>query len=160
MARASKAKITATVGGKLIVQRSQLPRDLFEALLSHLTWENPEYKDRVFRGLSTKVYNKNTHSWNELPRYIYGITCVRDTYYEIAREFTPDFERMCNERDIEVEWDDKRVIHPARPIPHSIELWDPQIPAVESLMNDDYGHQGVLEAPCGSGKTVMLLYVR
>lgn len=127
--------------------------------MSHLTWDNPEYKDRVFRQLSTRIYDKSTRTWREIPKFIYGIEFDETSReYSIAREFIPEFERLCNERDIEVEWVDNRVIHKANPLPHAIELWDPQIPAVEDLMHDDYGHQGVLEAPCGSGKTVMLLY--
>lgn len=159
MARQSRQKITATVGGKLVLQRSQVPQDLYAALLTHLTWDNPEYQDRVFRQLSTRVYDKRTKTWGEIPRYIYGIETFREDYYAIAREFVPEFERLCNERDIEVEWEDLRVIHNPNPLPHGIELWDPQKPAVRDLLDDDYGHQGVLEAPCGSGKTVMLLYV-
>jgi len=160
MARASRQKITATVGGKLVLPRQQVPRDLFEALLTHLTWDNPEYTDRVFRQLSTRIYDKKTRTWREIPKHIYGIAINdEDQTYELAREFVPEFERLCGEREIEIEWDDRRVIHEPHPLPHSIELWAPQIPAVEDLMHDDYGHQGVLEAPCGSGKTVMLLYL-
>lgn len=154
----AKQTIQATVGGKLFLPRGQVPRDLFNALVSHLTWENPEYRDRVFRQLSTKVYDRATRTWSELPKYIYGIETT-DSGYHIAREFVPEFEKLCNERDIEVVWDDRRILHPSNPLPHAIELWDPQVPAVEDLLHDDYGHQGVLEAPCGSGKTVMLLYV-
>jgi superfamily II DNA or RNA helicase len=160
MARQSRQKITATVGGKLVIPRSQVPSDLFEALLTQLTWDNPEYADRVFRQLSTRIYDKNTRTWHEIPKHIYGIEFDdENSTYALAREFIPEFERLCNERDVEIEWDDQRVIHKANPLPHNIELWAPQIPAVEDLMHDDYGHQGVLEAPCGSGKTVMLLYL-
>jgi superfamily II DNA or RNA helicase len=127
--------------------------------MTHLTWENPEYRDRTFRGLSTRVYDRATRTWNELPRYIYGIETFREEYYAIAREFVPEFEKLCNDYNIEVEWTDNRIIYPSKPIAHSIELWAPQRPAVEDLLHDDYGHQGVLDAPCGSGKTVMLLYV-
>jgi len=150
--------VHATVGGRLFLPRGEIPRDLYNALLTHLTWENPEYRDRVLRQMSTRVYDRVTRTWNELPRFIYGIETV-DGGYELAREFIPEFEKLCNERGITVEWEDNRVIYPSKPIPHAIELWAPQQPAVEDLLHDDYGHQGVLEAPCGSGKTVMLLYV-
>ena len=154
-----KQTIQATVGGRLYLPRDQIPRDLYNALMTHLTWENPEYKDRVFRNLSTRVYDRATRTWSELPKYIYGIETVRDENYAIAREFVPEFERLCQERGIEIEWRDLRVTHHPNPLPHGIELWDPQRPAARDLLDDDYGHQGVLEAPCGSGKTVILLYV-
>ena len=155
----AKQTIHATVGGRLYIPRGEVPRDLYATLMSHLTWENPEYKDRVFRQLSTRVYDKRTRTWSELPRYIYGIETFREDIYAIAREFVPEFEKLCDERDITIEWDDQRVFHNPNPLPHGIELWDPQKPAVDDMLHDDYGHQGVLEAPCGSGKTVMLLYV-
>ena len=152
--------IHAAVGGRLFLPRGEVPRDLYNALVSQLTWENPEYRDRTFRELSTRIYNKTTRTWEEIPHYIYGIQIDEENDgYTIAREFVPEFERLCRERNIEIEWTDNRVVHPSKPIPHAIELWAPQRPAVEDLLNDDYGHQGVLEAPCGSGKTVMLLFV-
>jgi superfamily II DNA or RNA helicase len=160
MARQSKQVIHATVGGKLVLPRGQVPRELFEDLITHLTWDNPEYKDRQFRGLQTRYYDRTKQTWVEIPQHIYGLTLNDDDQtYEIAREFVPEFERLANERGIEIEWEDLRVTHTPNPLPHGIELWEPQRPAVRDLLNDDYGHQGVLEAPCGSGKTVMLLYV-
>lgn len=160
MARQSRQVIHATVEGRLFVPRDEVPRRLFQTLMSHLTWENPEYKDRLFRQLSLKVYNRASGTWTDIPKYIYGIETSEDgNGYYIAREFVPEFEKLCNELEIDVEWEDLRVVHEPNPLPHEIELWEPQIPAVRDLLHDDYGHQGVLEAPCGSGKTVMLLYV-
>jgi len=160
MARQSRQKITATVGGKLVLPRSQVPPVLFRALISHLTWDNPEYNDRIFRKQPTRYWDKSRREWIDIPKHIYGIQNNEDNdTYEIAREFVPDFERLCRENNLEVEWVDERILYPSKPLPHNIELWAPQRPAVEDLLHDDYGHQGVLEAPCGSGKTVMLLYV-
>lgn len=156
----AKLTIHATVGGRLFLRKGEVPRDLYNALVTHLTWDNPEFKDRVFRNLSTRVYDKRTRTWSELPQHIYGIEIDDELNgYWIAREFVSEFERLCDERDIQIEWEDLRVTHNPNPLPHGIELWDPQRPAVRDLLDDDFGHQGVLEAPCGSGKTVMLLYV-
>jgi superfamily II DNA or RNA helicase len=160
MARQSKRTITATVGGKLVLQRDEVPRDLFDVLLSHLTWENPEFKDRRFRQQPTRYYEKRTRTWIEIPQYIHGIQVNDENRtYEIAREFTSDLQRLCDEREIEIEWEDTRVLHASNPLPNAIELWEPQKAAVRDLLDDTFGHQGVLEAPCGSGKTVILLHV-
>jgi superfamily II DNA or RNA helicase len=152
--------LQATVGGLLSIPRDEVPKELRDALYSHLTWKNPAYRDRVFRQQPTRYYDRARKVWIEIPEHIYGIELdEKRNRYLIAREFTQDFENLCDEHKIEIDWHDRRVLFDPSPLVHDIKLWKPQQPAVRDMLSNEYGHQGVLEAPCGSGKTVMLLYV-
>ena len=141
--------IKAKISSNLIIPKRELPERLYNDLIDQLSWENPEYRAARVKGMST--YN--------IPQWIFGMREIRDTLY-IAREYYGEVEALAKRYGYVLDIKDERVFDEnAQPIPHKITLWNSQRPAVERLLSDVYGHQGVLVAPCGAGKTNVLLYV-
>jgi superfamily II DNA or RNA helicase len=141
--------IRSTIAGHLIIPKREIPERLYNTLVEILTWENPEYRDARIKGQSTK----------DIVPYILGIREIGDKVY-IAREFYGEVEALAARYGYQLDIKDNRIFdEKAKPFPHKIKLWKSQIPAARRMLSDKHGHQGVLVAPCGGGKTNILLYV-
>jgi superfamily II DNA or RNA helicase len=145
-------EITAIVSGRLIVSSQDIPDGLRKELFDLLTWDNPDYRDAKIRRKPTTDYQGNIL----IPKYVRTIKEVNGKIY-IAREFWPEFDRLCEQYGIKVKFVDRRVLHKPKPLSDKIELWKPQKKAFNDLIDEARGHQGILKAPCGSGKTIIML---
>ena len=145
----SKSIIKATLAGRLVVPIANMPERVRDAVLEQLSWDNPEYVAARQRGLSTA----------NIEPFILGMRTV-GKYHYLSREFYGEFEAIAKRYGYVVDIRDNRIFdEKANPIPHKIKLWKSQIPAARRMLSNKVGHQGVLVAPCGGGKTEVLLYV-
>jgi superfamily II DNA or RNA helicase len=141
--------IKARISSNLIIPKQELPDRIYDVLIDQLSWENPEYRSARQKGQSVR---------GMLP-WIFGMRDVGNNVY-IAREYYGEVEAVAARYGYRLDIKDQRVMDDeAQPIPHKITLWHSQRQAVERMLSDVYGHQGVLVAPCGGGKTNVLLYV-
>jgi len=141
--------IKAKISGNLIIPRRELPERLYFTLIDQLTWENPEYRAAKVKGQPT----------GGIQPYIFGMRDIGSNVY-IAREYYGEVEATAQRLGWSLDIEDLRVLdEDAERIPHKITLWKSQVPAARRMLSDTYGHQGVLVAPCGGGKTNVLLYV-
>jgi len=141
--------IRARISSNLIIPRGQLPDRLHDVLIDQLSWENPEYRAARQKGQST----------HGIQPWIFGMREVGGSVY-IAREYYGEVEALAQRYGYRMHIRDERVLDEDAPkIPHNITLWDSQKPAAARMLSDVHGHQGVLVAPCGGGKTNVLLYV-
>ena len=116
---------------------------LLEVIINELTIDNP-------------VYNKNKKygvSLRGIPQCIKSLRYSPDGYYIFPRGY---LERLCTlltEYGIKFSIIDKRAINPfTKEYTHNISLRDYQIPALYNIVSTT---NGVLEAPAGSGKTII-----
>jgi superfamily II DNA or RNA helicase len=126
-----------------------MPERVKDAVLEQLSWDNPDYADARKKGQST----------GNVEPFILGMHTV-GKYHYLSREFYGEFEAIAKRYGYAVDIRDNRVFdEDAVPIPHKIKLWKSQVPAARAMLSNKIGHQGVLVAPCGGGKTNVLLYV-
>lgn len=125
-----------------------MPDRVLDELRSALTWDNPAYKDAMFRRRTT----------GNIAPTISGIK-RDDGKFIISREFWQEFMTFAEMYGYEVDFDDQTVFHKPKPLPIKFTPWKSQRKAIRRLLDPKIGHQGVLKAPCGSGKTNILLYV-
>jgi superfamily II DNA or RNA helicase len=143
-----KKTITVILDSHLVIHRTDLPEDVKRAIYTRLTWENPEYKTAQFRRGRT----------DKIEPYITAVQMVGNRYL-LPREFWPEFLAICERNNVNVEIQDRTVINEARPLEIRFTPWKSQKRAIKKLLDNKMGHQGILKAPCGSGKTNILLYV-
>jgi superfamily II DNA or RNA helicase len=140
--------IPAIINSHLVVQEKHMPDRVLDELRSALTWDNPDYKDAMFRRGNT----------SRIPPTISGIKRDRGKFI-ISREFWQEFLTFAEMYGYDVDFDDQTVFNKPKPLDIKFTPWKSQRKAIRRLLDPKVGHQGVLKAPCGSGKTNILLYV-
>lgn len=130
--------------GKQIVI-PQCPHNIRNKVIKHLTLDNPKY----YENLNLGRWNKDT------PKKL--------TFYEergceliIPRGFMRHLINICKEENTPFEIVDKRRTLKKTTYSFIGELKDYQKDAVKAMLTKDFG---TLDAPTGSGKTVMALYL-
>jgi superfamily II DNA or RNA helicase len=135
--------LTVTITNDIRFLMSEIPSQLMKAVTADLTLSNPEYLQALKYGFST--YGKD--------EYLRLYKVDRDDLV-LPRGYGVDLNRRFKEYDIKVHWDNKMLILPSVDFGSKIKLRDYQVPAVEALYEKK---QGGIHAPCGSGKTIVLL---
>lgn len=124
------------IGTHKIFKREELPDELLDRMMLF----NPEYQKAEMLGLSTR----------HIPKYI-ALFKEKDGLVYIPRnyKFPPEFESYDIPPDIDERVDGADVHYTSRIIPR-----DEQEEAIAKLVETE---NGILEAGCGKGKTVMAL---
>lgn len=122
---------------------SELPDAVLEWVLGHLTFPNPAYQE-------AERYGRYTAN---IPRLVRGYDLFDDQIF-VPRGFTRQLVTILREAGIGYRVNDQRRVLDEVDFTFTGQLRDLQAVAVDTLMARDFG---VLEAPTGSGKTVMAL---
>ncbi|HET6915131.1 MAG TPA: DEAD/DEAH box helicase family protein [Acidimicrobiales bacterium] len=151
--RARPAKATRTqpspapvihirLDGGVSIPGSELSPSLYATLKHAASTYNPDFYDRQRRRQST---------WN-VPRIITSYDETLDDHLVLPRGLLDTATKLIEEAGSKVETDDRRTPGEARQFASSLNLSATQQSAVDDLLPHDLG---LLEAPPGSGKTVM-----
>lgn len=131
----------AVVTGTIAFRTADCPPKALERLRRDLSFPNPEFvarrrMGRQVAGVRERIVCLAEHGdgWTEVPRG--AVALLRRRLAEVG---------------IAVEFDDRRVTHPATGLSASVELRSYQAAAVSRMQR---GVQGTVVMPCGGGKTV------
>jgi len=128
--------------GGVNIPGTQLSPSLYATLKHAASTYNPEFYDRQRRRQST---------WN-VPRIITSYDETLDDRLVLPRGLLDTAIKLVEEAGSKVELDDHRTVGDARQFAPDLSLSTAQQSAVDDLLQHDLG---LLEAPPGSGKTVM-----
>jgi len=135
--------ITLQVNNVITLDPEAVPGFLIQKIKSDLTLPNPDYQQAVKYGFST--YGKNPEI---------KLFQVKDSGIALPRGYGPDLVKLLRKHGIKYRMYDQRLtLHPVN-FNSRIKLRKYQEPAVEKLIKQ---RQGGVSAPCGSGKTMILL---
>lgn len=123
----------------------QIPRELYELLTSVLTIDNPDYKKAVRFGYSAANIPKTIKLYKRI--YQNGLLMV-------PRGMAKTILRFGRTHNIELEVIDKRVLLPEVSFESHIDLRGYQEQALIEVLKNT---QGFLVAPCGAGKTIIMI---
>ena len=124
---------------------SNIPQRVKKELLDNLTLVNPKWLENA----RMKRWNRN------VPKTLRFFHRYKDTYW-VPRGYLRQLIRICRYYDIHYQLEDRRRTLPSIRLPFQGRLKPFQKRAVEKMLARDFG---TLNAPTGSGKTVMALYV-
>jgi superfamily II DNA or RNA helicase len=132
-----------TLGTETSFTASELRAAVLEQIKRQLTFPNPLY-------LEAEKYGRSTRN---IPLFLRGYGVVGDDIL-VPRGFTYQLLALFREEGIDFQVDDQRQVLAEVDLTFTGQLEDFQAAAVNAVMPHDLG---VLEAPTGSGKTVMAL---
>jgi len=124
---------------------SDIPQPVKTELIDNLTLANPKWLENV----RMKRWNRN------VPKTLRFFYRYKDTYW-IPRGYLRQLIIMCRRHNISYQLEDQRRSLPAAKLHFQGRLKPFQKQAVEKMLDRDFG---TLNAPTGSGKTVMALYL-
>ena len=124
---------------------SDIPQGIKNELIDNLTLTNPKWLENV----RMRRWNRN------VPKTLRYFNRYKDTYW-IPRGYLRQLIVMCRRHNIGYQLEDRRRTLPATKIQFQGLLKPFQKQAVEKMLDRDFG---TLNAPTGSGKTVMALYM-
>ena len=131
-----------SLDGGVSIPGPELSPSLYATLKHAASTYNPEFYDRQRRRQST---------WN-VPRIITSYDETLDDHLVLPRGLLDTATKLIEETGSKVDIDDHRAVGEARNFAPALSLNAPQQSAVDDLLQHDLG---LLEAPPGSGKTVM-----
>ncbi len=134
-------KIELTTDLKL----SEIPQIVKKELIDNLTLVNPKWLENT----RMKRWNRN------VPKTLRFFHRYKDTYW-IPRGYLRQLILMCRRQNISYQLEDRRRTLPLSKLHFQGQLKPFQMQAVEQMLDRDFG---TLNAPTGSGKTVMGLYM-
>ena len=134
---------TMKVNNDVEFNPADLPEVLIQKIKKDLTLPNPQYVNAERLGFWTGGMDKEI----VLYRHEEGALII-------PRGYGPELVRLLKMRNISYQMDDQRVTLPEVNFNSGIRLRDYQRPAAEVLVKQ---RQGGVVAPCGSGKTMILL---
>ncbi len=134
-------KIELTTDLKL----SEIPQIVKKELIDNLTLVNPKWLENT----RMKRWNRN------VPKTLRFFHRYKDTYW-IPRGYLRQLILMCRRQNISYQLEDRRRTLPLSKLHFQGQLKTFQVQAVEQMLDRDFG---TLNAPTGSGKTVMGLYM-
>lgn len=137
--------VTMILKGQIAIPRNQLPVKLLKVLMKQATIANPIFFQQQKLRFST---------WN-IPKYIFCGTSD-EQYIYLPRALKDTAVRIITNQGMKVDIRDDRNKGTALGTCYTGTLYDYQKPVVERLAKID---MGVLEAPTGTGKTVMAVAV-
>jgi len=137
--------ITLTVDSTVAMGTIDLPGHVLSLIQDRLTFPNPQHQENERRGFS---------NWNT-PRYLHGYT-MRGDMMIIPRGFIHQLLTILKGAGIKYHLDDRRRALSEVKFSFNGTLRDFQETAVKAVLARSFG---VLDAPTGSGKTVMALAV-
>lgn len=133
-----------TIANSLIIRN--IPTDLRKVLMEHLKFENPKW-----------VENHRMGRWNKgVPRVLKFYDKLKDDGLLIPRGYMRQLILLCRQYDVAYRLEDRRRSLPEVGFQFSGKLKAFQQQAVEAMLSKDFG---TLNAPTGSGKTIMALYM-
>jgi superfamily II DNA or RNA helicase len=123
-----------------------IPLDLRSALMERLKFENPKW-----------VENNRMNRWNKgVPRTLKFYDKLKDNGLRIPRGYMRQLVLLCRESGATYQINDRRRLLPEIDCRFSGALKPFQQQAVDVMLLKDFG---TLNAPTGSGKTIMALYM-
>ncbi len=133
-----------TIANSLIIKK--IPMDLRDVLMERLKFENPKW-----------IENHRMGRWNKgVPRVLKFYDKLKDNGLLIPRGYMRQLIMLCRESGVAYHIDDRRRLLPEVDHRFSGKLKPFQKHAVEAMLTKDFG---TLNAPTGSGKTIMALYM-
>lgn len=125
---------------------SEIPNNLVAEISSRLTMANPAYLDNEKMGR----YQGNTE------KFLKFYERTPNGGFIIPRGFGTQLVAMVRSYGQKIEFDDRRISFPVTEYTFTGKLRDYQHEAVDDMLRRDWG---VLQAPTGSGKTIMALAI-
>lgn len=138
-------KITLTINSRITLDTYDIQDDVLSRIMKRLSFQNPAFIEAERRGFST---------W-KLPEYILGYEMARGTMI-LPRGFVRQLIGILRNADVQFSIIDQRRILPEIPFNFLGELKDFQAEAAQVMLSKDFG---TLQAPTGSGKTVIALHI-
>lgn len=135
--------LTLKVNSNIELDPAKIPGFLVQKIEQEMTLPNPAYVNAERLGF----YMGN------LDKHIYLYRYQGDKII-LPRGYGPKLVKLLKEQNIPYILDDRRLTLPEVELSSKIKLRDYQKPAVEKLVRQ---RQGGVSAPCGSGKTIILL---
>lgn len=128
------------IGEKLYLPNT-LPRKTINRVLGDLTFTDPKAIYAMKRGWKVDEEDIEIRAYTK-----------KNGVYRVPRGYLPKLQKLLKNEDIK--YVDNRTRHKPRPIKNNIKLF----PHQESALTQLRGHtEGILQAPCGSGKSIMIL---
>ncbi|MEH7440470.1 DEAD/DEAH box helicase [Neobacillus drentensis] len=121
----------------------EMPKELYDVLTSVLTIDNPDYAKAVKFGYSAANISRTIKLFKHQNGFLVVPRGMAKTILRFGKTHNMDFELI-----------DNRVLLPKVSFTSNIKLRDYQEQALSEVMKNT---QGFLMAPCGSGKTVMMI---
>lgn len=122
---------------------AKLPGFLVQKIKQDLTLQNPDFVNAKRLGFWTGGMDKELYLYRRIKK---GLA--------LPRGYGPELVKLFKKHDISYSMDDRRLVLPPVEFNSRIRLRDYQRPAVNRLVRL---RQGGVSAPCGSGKTMILL---
>ncbi|KAB2952958.1 DEAD/DEAH box helicase [Heliorestis acidaminivorans] len=150
-----------------------LPLTILEQIESELTFINPKYKDalkygrslqgiqreiKLFGKIESEKQNKNrrkNQSKNQSKNQTNDPSVIQ-TVIRLPRGYSNRLLEIFHEQSINYTLEDQRLSKNNITYNSQIDLYEYQLPIVKEAFQKE---QGVIESPCGSGKTVMAIYL-
>lgn len=134
-----------TVSHQIEVQENKIPPLILKRIKTELTLPNPEYQQAI--RFSQNPYSKMPPEFIELYRIENGLLILPRGYGSKLLKYLRDSKTIYNLQD-------ERITLPRVDFKSSIQLRSYQVEAVNELIK---WKQGGVVAPCGSGKTMIML---
>ncbi len=135
--------LTIKVNNVITLNPDKLPGLLVQRIKQDLTLDNPQYVNAKRLGFWTGGLDREIFLYRH-----------KEGRLILPRGYGPELVKLLKKHSIPYQMDDRRVTLPEVNFNSGICLRDYQGPAVERLARQ---RQGGIVAPCGSGKTMMLL---
>ncbi len=137
--------INIKISDKIRIRREEIPEHIFQKLHERLTFPNPKFEENI-------KYGRSNWDTEELLSYLHK----EGEYIEIPRGFANKLKEIITDN-----FGEYKVASHLRDLPDvsftfNGKLHDYQQRAVDDILAKDFG---VLQAPTGSGKTTISLYV-
>lgn len=136
-----KLKIT----NKIILKKSNCPKQLLDKIKTELIFNNPKYVEAKKRGYWTGGMPKHLYAYKEDNGCLY-----------MFRGYLTTLLKHLSTAKLHCDIIDQRLELPSIKIQFTKALRTNQVKSAENALKNDFG---VLVAPCGSGKTTIALYI-
>lgn len=136
-------KVSIIIDSEIRVKKDELPISVIDILKQHLMFSNPKYYENKERGYSTHGIPKTLKFLHE-----------DNDYLTMSRGFTKQFMDILKDNSITYTLNDQSRVMPEITINFKGKLHKYQKTAIAAILKNEYG---VLQAPPGSGKTVIAL---
>lgn len=132
-----------SISQDILMKYDEMPRPLVYWLREQLKFNNPQYVNAQKYGFSTHGISKYICLYKEF-----------DEYFSVPRGIGNELIRYLRKENINYTLVDRRVLLPKVNFKSHIQLRDYQKKAIRAMLMST---QGFLVAPCGAGKTVMMV---
>lgn len=140
-----KHTLIVSISNKIEIPISSVNQGLYKFLKESLTFHNPIFYDRKRKGFST---------W-KIPRIINCLE-TEGEWFILPRGFMVPLSDFCKEKGISIQINDHTISAGRKALKFNANLYEYQKRCVQRILESDIG---ILEAPAGSGKTLIALKV-